>query len=474
MDNRFNSSSGYINRKLRASVIDYAVFSRDLEVALSMSGHRERYSRLWSLFSDTIQTFPEVLKFFATLDFSIIQESGLAFDTDDVVYFRSLAQKNPDVVSLAQVFLGRFYMSRDAGFFSVPDQERAVKFRTSIYPAHVAFPERNWHGYPPPNTYNLSEAVYFFESAIAGGSTYFRAKISLQSAIKSGQVTSTYLSSFILACMKLDFLNILPCNTVEYVAAKRTLTFSDVVEDLLDMLDGMQPGMSKEINVGGVPVRLAITQARTRRVMQNYNIQNIALNRDSNDTKRLADGVGGLIDGISSDSLELSRQTRSEIARIAGVNPNFFMKALKYSLAFGVEDYEANSKIVYGNLPNKEEVNVFSGLLTIEETKESVSMLLSDVNFYDERVPFQEAPPPESDFRLREKLKHEKQASLLVSFITQLVDKTLLTQEKGAKLVIPFVKGVSHEVYKIVGDSISNVDEIVVNYAGSQIILTCL
>lgn len=149
------------------------------------------------------------------------------------------------------------------------------------------------------------------------------------------------------------------------------------------------------------------------------------------------------------------------------------MKALKYSLAFWVEDYEANSKIVYGNLPNKEEVNVFSALLTIEETKESVSMLLSDVNFYDDRVPFQEGLPPESDFRLREKLKHEKQASLLISFITELVDAIVLSQKKRTVLTIPFSKWVSHEVYKIVGDAIYNVDESIVNVAKWELVLTC-
>lgn len=302
MNNNLNQGRWYINRKLRAKVSDYAIFYCQLEQILSLQKGWEKFQRLYWLIHTTLQSFPEIVKFFATQDFSIIKESWLVFDSDDVTYFRSLAANNPDVLSLARTLTGRHYMSRDTGFYSWRDQNRATRYRTTLYPAHALYPEKNWHGYPPPDTYNISEAVYFFEQAIVGWSEYFRNAHTVYNAIRSWRVTNVYLTSFIIACMKLEFLNILPCNTVEYVASKKTTTFADIVEDLLDLLDAIQPWISKEIFVGWVSVRVALQQARTRRQLQTYNIQNISLARDSADTVKLSQWVGTEITRISSAS----------------------------------------------------------------------------------------------------------------------------------------------------------------------------
>lgn len=317
MSSNFNSRYGYVNRVVRAKTSDYALFYAELEKVVEYSQEWAKYSGLYALFYATIRSFPEILKFFATQDFTIIRDSGLAFDEDDVVYFRSLASKNPDAVSLARTFLGRFYMSQDAGFFSENDQMRSKQFRTSFFRAHTSFPERNWYGYAPPDTYNLSESVYFFELAIRGGASYFKSYLSLLSAIKWWEVTSTYISSFIIACMKLEFLNILPCNTVEYIASKRSKTFSDIVEELLDMLDAFRAGTSKEIYIGWVPIRVVIRQSKTRRLLQTYNIQNYCLGRsDSDDVQKLSRWVDTSITNISQGSLRLMQQVEEVLGRI--------------------------------------------------------------------------------------------------------------------------------------------------------------
>lgn len=320
MNNYFNQSRWYINRTLRAKATDYAMFYGQLERIVMLWNEWEKFRQLYGLLYTTLQSFPEIVKFFATQDFTIIQESWLAFDSDDVVYFRSLAASNPDVLSLARTLLGRRYMSRDVWFYSSKDQSRATQYRTMLYPAHAMYPEKNWHGYPPPNTYNISEAVYFFEQAIVWWADYFRNSLTLYTAIKSWRVTNIYLTSFIIACMKLEFLNILPCNTVEFVASKKSITFSDIIEDLLETLDTLQPGISSQIMVWWVSVRVALQQARTRRQLQTYNIQNISLGREGDDTVRLSRWVGTEIARISIWSSALTRDIQGALSGIFSNN----------------------------------------------------------------------------------------------------------------------------------------------------------
>lgn len=262
-----------INTDFRATCIDFGIFYTEMENALN-DPNGCNFEKLYNVLNYTARVFPDMVRFLVTGDSSILESGEVKFDQNDIQYFRNFIRDNKGLRHIAAYILGRRYMSEDIGFFSQKDRSQANRYRKFLYPAHVNHSERNWYGYPLPDTYNLSEAVRMFEYAIAWGAGSFIMPETFGYLHEKKEISYIQLFAVIAACIKLDFLNVLPSNTDELVWVNKSQTFWDIATIILNNMDMVKPWASNEVVIDGKKAREIIKHSMVRRLLQIFNIQN--------------------------------------------------------------------------------------------------------------------------------------------------------------------------------------------------------
>lgn len=257
------------------------------------------YNKLYQLG----KVFPEILRFFITLDITILEASGVKMNYQDLEFFRSIKRKYPYIVKTCMYILSIQYSVRDIGFFSRKDAYEAKRYKDTLYPAHAKLPDYQWFGYSLPNTYNLSEAVRLLEMTIAESSHIFRTRETLKEWLVSNRVDTHFIWLFLNACLRLWKFNILPANTIEYSWISRNIFFEDIALSILNSLDQIMPWASLHISFDSIPARTVITKIKVWRELQTYNIQNACLDRSKNpDVVRMHAWVADFLNGVQDKS----------------------------------------------------------------------------------------------------------------------------------------------------------------------------
>ncbi len=306
----------------RATSSDYVKFSLTLWDYADTLKNKRDYAELFNQLYNIARAFPELLKFFITEDVSIPNTIGIKMNYQDIEFWRAIKRQCPYLIHTCRYILGMRYLGSDVWFFSAKDKYSASRYRNTLYTTHTHLPEHTWFWYPPPDTYNIAEAVHLLEWVLIDWSHIFHNEETFRKYLQSSRIDRSYIWVYLCVCLKLWQLNILPANTVEYTGISRGLYFEDIVEQILDIIDAISSNQSESLVLNGIPMRQQIRKIRVWRQLQNFNIQNIWLDRSNNpDTRKIVKWTEAMIGDIVKDSLVWMSNTRQIIEAIFTQSP---------------------------------------------------------------------------------------------------------------------------------------------------------